>query len=140
MVRCIEVTLIVIGFISCVIISSALSQVIGNIWLLSGIIVLTLAGFNFLIFWIMRRHQQVVRAETIHQTKQMLDDVVKNQLSIISVNVQLARPEQHRLERINAAIESICSTLDVMSDESLECWKSKYEDVSRIPSVHSLSD
>ncbi len=127
-----EIMWTIIGFTICVIVPSVLAQYVTNIWILSASLTLSIAIFFVFIICLLRRHQHLVREETIHQTKQMLDDIVKNQLSIISVNVQLSRPEKQRLERINAAIEAICCTLDVMSDESLDCWQMKYQDKSNI--------
>lgn len=77
-----------------------------------------------------RRAEQLSRRETIYKVHLMLEDVVRNHLSVIQMNAFfLADAENKRVRRIEDAVQSITKEVDGLSDVSLEQWEAKYHHV-----------
>lgn len=72
---------------------------------------------------------EAARRRTVEETRLMLVDVIRNQLTVVTMNAQLAiRDDEHRLTRIDNAVSVITDTLADLSYESLNAWKAKYHE------------
>jgi hypothetical protein len=96
-------------------------------WAITAMTAIGVGILHGIIFWLIRYRQRVVRRKTLCDVQMMLDDVIKNQLAIISINAQLARPEAKRLERIKTSINEITELLNNLSEEKLVYWQHHYE-------------
>ncbi|MFW5747981.1 MAG: hypothetical protein ACOCYT_00050 [Chloroflexota bacterium] len=69
-----------------------------------------------------------MRDKTIYEVKMMLDDVVRNQLTIIVMNAQMASSlDEKRVQRILDATDVIAHQLENLSDDTLDVWQTKYQ-------------
>ena len=83
------------------------------------------------LFWAVRHRQRLVRREALADTQKMLRDVVINQLAIIRINAELQNiPARQNtaaaVARLEKAMGIIDLTLSDISEESLACWRSRY--------------
>lgn len=85
-----------------------------------------MAALHTALHRIMEHRQQCARQKALEETRAMLQDIVSNQLAVIALNAQLSHPEDKRMERINGSIAQITSSVESLSEESLEHWKGKY--------------
>ncbi len=77
-----------------------------------------------------RRAQQRARAQAVAEVREMLVDVIRNQIAIIQMNADSTPQDTARRmraqERIATSIMKILSTLDDLSEASLDDWKDRY--------------
>ena len=100
-----------------------------NVWKVAALTALVVSLLHGLIFWIVRHRQRQVRRQAINEIKEMLADVVKNQLAVIGMWLQLGetRPEfEAQLAGISESIGNISEMVDSLSEESLHSWMVKY--------------
>lgn len=75
----------------------------------------------------MRSRQRRVRAQAIHEIREMLADVVKNQLAVIGMWLPEDKKEYGmHIEGIQESIGRIEDLVDSMSEEALASWKDQY--------------
>ena len=98
----------------------------------------TLVGVvHGILFWLLRRRQRWVRQEAIRQIREMLEDLGKNRLQTIKMNlymVQIHQPEQEErtrksFDRVYQILAEMSTLIDHISEESLESlagWRHRY--------------
>ena len=101
-----------------------------DVWKVAAFTAVGVGVIHGLIFWFVRRRQRKQRMATILEIREMLSDVVKNQLAVI----QASLPEERRREKydiffegIEESIAEIAERVDSLSEESIEEWKADYE-------------
>jgi uncharacterized membrane protein SirB2 len=102
------------------------------VWTVAAITAVVVGVLHGIIFWLIRRRQRQIRAHAIAQIREMLHDVVKNQLAIISLSAQLSGAQERHQQRIEASVKRIEEALTHISEESLLKWQAHYE--------HTLSE
>lgn len=95
----------------------------------------TLVGvIHGILFWLLRRRQRWVRQEAIRQIREMLEDLGKNRLQTIKMNlymVQIHQPEQEErtrksFDRVYQILAEMSTLIDHISEESLAGWRHRY--------------
>lgn len=98
-----------------------------SVWQVVALTALTTSLLHGFIFWSVRRRQRHVRERTIQEIRQMLKDVVTNQLTVLQLSVALSqqRPERSEtaLMRARKSIGDIDNALNALSSESLQQWQ-----------------
>lgn len=82
-----------------------------------------------ILLWTVHQRQRAIRRETIAAVRLMMQDMVKNQLSVIMTSTHLASkaPEKGEYaERVNRSVQDISLALDTLSEESLTRWENRY--------------
>jgi len=129
----IELWLSVVGLI----VAIALPHVFGaegmSFWRATAAVAIVVGLIHGFIFWTIRYRQRQARHESIREIREMLADVVKNQLTAIdmylpSENQTIVRQE---LDGIRASIECITQEVDTLSEETIHRWKRKYDGAIR---------
>jgi hypothetical protein len=105
----------------------------GSYWQVMAVVAMTVGLIHGAIFWFVRRRQRQIRRSSIHDIREMLADVVKNQLTAIDMYLP---PEdqtivRQELDGIRASIERITEEVDTLSEESIHDWKTKYDGAIR---------
>lgn len=97
------------------------------------VVALTAIGVGVLhgvIFWTVRRRQQMVREQAVAEITLMLQDRINNVLSRISLHASYSPDEEAQrtaqLKGIQDAVDNISRQLKEVSDESLSQWKHRY--------------
>jgi hypothetical protein len=98
-----------------------------DVWAVAAVTAVVVGVLHGVIFWLIRRRQRQVRAAAVAEIREMLQDVIKNQLAIISLNAQLSGAQQRHMQRIDSSVKSIEDALTHISEESLSQWKIRYE-------------
>jgi hypothetical protein len=91
----------------------------------------TAAGVGLLhgiIFWVLRAKQRRVRRRAIEEIREMLADVVKNQLAVIGMLLPGTEEYEGQIEHIKQSIGSISSHVDTLSEEAIVEWKTHYHE------------
>ncbi len=96
-------------------------------WRVTAITAIAVGVLHGVLFWLIRRRQRQARAAVIAQIREMLGDVVKNQLAIISLNAQLSGAQSRHQQRIETSVKRIEEALTHISEESLTRWQAQYE-------------
>ncbi|MCS6873449.1 MAG: DUF4381 domain-containing protein [Pyrinomonadaceae bacterium] len=96
-------------------------------WQVAGITAIIVGLLHGVIFWIIRRRQRKVRQEAIEEIRGMLQEVINNQLTSISLST--AGLEVQRVKRISESVSRISELIGTLSEESITNWKKKYSDV-----------
>lgn len=111
-----------------------------NLWKLAALTALIVSVLHGVLFWVVRRRRQRARAQAIHETREMLADVVKNQLAVLHLWVQSSdAAEKHvYLQDIETSIETITRAVDGLSEQSLTSWKRRYGASIRSGTVSSF--
>ena len=99
----------------------------GDVWKVAAITALVVSVLHGMIFWVVRSRQRRLRAEAIHEIREMLADVVKNQLAVIGMWLPEDREEYGmQIEGIQESMGRIEELVDSMSEEALADWQDKY--------------
>jgi hypothetical protein len=84
---------------------------------------------------VLEARRRKLRQQTITEIRDMLRDVVNSQLAIIEVNAYLAQRDsatdserQRHHAKITDSAQQIAATLEVLSEDALECWRGRYEE------------
>ncbi len=93
-------------------------------WKLAAVTAIAVGVIHGLIFWLVRRRQRRVRAETIGEVSEMLRDVVNNQLTVILAHRGVRRAED--VERVRTSVHAVSQAVNSLSEESLRSWRSRY--------------
>lgn len=123
----IELILSAAGIVVIIVVPNILVSFVGDVWRIATVTATVVGVLHGIIFWLIRRRQRQLRAEAVKEIKAMLNEVVKDQLSIIMVNAQLARPEEKRMQQIQQSVDRIVDSVDHLSQESLMRWQQVYE-------------
>lgn len=96
-----------------------------------GLIVLVSLCLAFAVHCFdLEMERQRIRKQTIYKIHLMLEDVVRNYLTIIAMNAYfLADKDNQHVQRIDEALEAIIDHLDNLSDDTLDQWEDRYEDI-----------
>lgn len=100
-----------------------------NRWALAAVTATAVGVVHGLIFWLVRRRQRKVREQALTDVRLMLQDVVKNQLTIIQANVYMAtraKDTERYVGQINDTVGDITLALDSISAEALTTWQQRY--------------
>jgi type II secretory pathway component PulM len=122
-----ELILTIVGLV--VVLAAALLAGPENRWTLAAVTATLVGVVHGLIFWLVRRRQRQMREQALRDVRIMLQDVVKNQLTIIQANVYMATraPDTERyIGQINDTVGEISLALDNISAEALTTWQAKY--------------
>jgi uncharacterized YccA/Bax inhibitor family protein len=122
----IELILSAAGILVIIVVPTVLSSFVGDVWRVATVTATFVGVLHGLIFWLIRRRQRQLRSEAVREIKTMLNEVVKDQLAIIMVNAQLARPEEKRMQQIQQSVDRIVESVDHISSESLLRWQQIY--------------
>lgn len=82
-----------------------------------------------IIFWVIRRRQRKIRERSIMEIREMLADVVKNQLAVIDLYLPEDEEQamvEEELNGIKDSLREISAEVDALSDERLRDWKEQY--------------
>ena len=82
------------------------------------------------IFWVIRRRQRRIRECSIEEIREMLSDVVKNQLAVVQMYLPRENEEivEAELKGIKASISQVSEQVDALSEETLSEWKTHYHE------------
>ena len=95
-------------------------------WQATAVTAIAVGLLHGIIFWFIRRRQRLIRQQSILQIREMLHDVMRNQLGIISFNAYLSQGDAQYIEQIETTISEMVSVLDHISDESFQSWREYY--------------
>jgi len=108
-----------------------------DVWQVAAITATSTGLIHGLIFWGVRRRQRVVREKAIADIKEMLNDVLLNQLASISLNAQMIQRTgtlEKYLARIERSLTQMTLVVNNLSGESLEHWQARYNgDINDLP-------
>jgi uncharacterized ion transporter superfamily protein YfcC len=128
--RYIELFLSGLGLIVILVVPNLIQSESLSKWQVASITATFVGVIHGIIFWLIRRRQRLVRNETISEVREMLRDIINNNLAVIALSSQLygvdARKAKTAIEQTERAIENISKALDTISEESLRSWRSKY--------------
>lgn len=96
-----------------------------DVWKVAAITALGVSVLHGLIFYGVRRRQRLVREQAIVEIREMLADVVKNQLAVIGMWLPDDVDREH-LDGIEESIQVIEERIDTISEDSLSEWKEHY--------------
>lgn len=100
-------------------------------WPALALVAATVGVLHGLIFWLVRRRQRQMRRKTLAEVRQMLRDVVNNQLAVIQLNHETSRGDPAAMARATRSIAEsaglISASLHDLSEESLRRWRSQYD-------------
>ncbi len=94
-------------------------------WQVAAFSAVGVATLHGVIFWIVRRRQRQVRRHVIAEIRSMTQDVVKNQLAVISLIADTSIRDEEA-EMFNQSMDTIVHMVDTLSEESLSDWKGRY--------------
>ncbi len=101
-----------------------------DFWKVAALTALVVSVLHGSIFWIVRRRQRRLRRQAILEMREMLADVVKNQLAVIGMWLDMGKDDPEgfalQVEGIKDSIRQIEGLVDAVSEESIQSWKSKY--------------
>ena len=82
------------------------------------------------IFWVIRRRQRRIRQQAILEIREMLADVVKNQLAIIGMWLpgKDRTMYEEQIDGITESVTHISELVDTLSEEAIEDWKTTYRE------------
>jgi ABC-type multidrug transport system fused ATPase/permease subunit len=135
----IELVLSTVGLAVIVTVPLLLQPSPDELWRVAAVTAVVVGLLHGVIFWLIRRRQRQMRAATIAQIREMLQDVVRNQLAVISMNAQLSGAQSRHQQRIEASINRIEEALRHISEESLTRWLAHYEHITgveQVPAAH----
>lgn len=129
----IELWLSFAGLVVALVVPQLLGVEDGSYWRVMAVVALAVGLIHGGIFWVVRRRQRQIRRSSINEIREMLADVVKNQLTAIDMYLP---PEdqtivRQELDGIRASIGRITQEVDSLSEESIHDWKTKYDGAIR---------
>jgi cbb3-type cytochrome oxidase subunit 3 len=94
------------------------------VWEAAAITAAVVGVLHGVIFWLVRRRQRQVRDEAVREIKLMLQDVINNQLMVITANASAL--EEKQIYRVTKSVSTISELVESLSEESISDWKQKY--------------
>lgn len=119
------------------IVAIALPQVFGaegmSFWRATAAVAIAVGLIHGFIFWTVRYRQRQARRESIREIREMLADVVKNQLTAIDMYLPAADQAivRQELDGIRESIGCITEEVESLSEETIHRWKRKYDGAIR---------
>lgn len=111
-------------------------------WRVTALVAVAVGAIHGCLFWEVRRRQRQIREDTIDSVKNMLRDVVNNQLLIIQMADSMNRrqPGSVAQRTVDHSVAAISDALESLSRESLRVWSSRYatENTSHEPTDDTL--
>ena len=100
-----------------------------DLWLVATLTALAVSVIHGMIFWIVRRRQRMIRTEALAEIKEVLADVVRNDLAAIALYLPSENEATLRehLDGVNATLADVAAKVDGLSEERLASWKGRYE-------------
>lgn len=97
-------------------------------WRVTAITATAVGIIHGIIFWLVRRRQRQVRLLAIHSVKNMLKDVVNNQLAVLRLANDLNEENPHtsNAKQVDESIDQIKQAIESLSQESLRTWQERY--------------
>lgn len=129
----IELGLSVAGLVAAI----TLPQVFGaegmSFWRAAAAVAMVVGLIHGFIFWAVRYRQRQARRESIREIREMLSDVVKNELTAIDMYLPIEEQTivRQELDGIRRSIERIAGEVDTLSEETIHRWKRKYDGAIR---------
>ncbi len=98
-------------------------------WRTTAVVAIAVGAIHGCLFWCVRHRQRQVREQTIESAKDMLRDVVNNQLLIIQMADEMnrRRPGSVAAKTVDHSVAAISDALESLSRESLRVWTARYE-------------
>ena len=129
-IRHVELWLSALGLILIFVIVLLFAPDGDSVWRTATIAAVTIGVLHGIIFWLIRRRQRRLRQEAIEEIRDMLSDVVKNQLAVIGVCLPDAPGAGQRQRRavghIRDSLARIALLIDSISEDSLQHWQATY--------------
>ena len=99
-------------------------------WQVAALTAMVVGVLHGAIFWVIRRRQRRIRECSIEEIREMLSDVVKNQLAVMQMYLPQENEEivEAELEGIKASISQVSAQVDALSEETLTEWKTHYHE------------
>ncbi len=99
-----------------------------DVWLIAALTALAVSVIHGVIFWIVRRRQRQIRHHAIAEIKEVLADVVKNDLAAIGLYLSAENEVTFRehLDGIHSTLSDIAAQVDELSKERLAAWRERY--------------
>jgi uncharacterized protein HemX len=97
------------------------------LWSAAAITAIVVGILHGVIFWFIRRRQRHVREQAIEEIKLMMQDIVNNQLFVISANA--AKLDAERVHRVQDSISKVSELVNTLSEESLSDWKTSHAEM-----------
>ena len=101
----------------------------GDVWKVATVTALLISVLHGLIFYVVRRRQGAVRQRAILEIREMMADLVKNDLAVIGMWAQTGErgaAYERRVASTQQALQEIGEKVDGLSEESLRSWKLRY--------------
>ncbi|MFI5355710.1 MAG: hypothetical protein ACHQ4G_00095 [Opitutales bacterium] len=102
----------------------------GRPWVVAAVAAALVAAVQGLVYWLVRRRQQQARVQAFAEIRQMLQDLINSQLTVIQTMSSLREVHPEEAARvcdyITRSVSNITSALHELSEESLVRWKRRY--------------
>lgn len=101
-------------------------------WKVAAVTALGISVVHGVLFWVVRRRQRLVRAEAVHEIREMLTDEVKNQLAVIGASLPSGALSEYaeQLRDVSASVDAISEMMDGLTEEKLSAWKRTYSNAA----------
>lgn len=101
-------------------------------WKVAAVTALGISVVHGVLFWVVRRRQRLVRAEAVHEIREMLTDEVKNQLAVIGASLPSRARHDYaeQFEDVSRSVDAISEMMDGLTEEKLSTWKRTYSNAA----------
>jgi hypothetical protein len=102
-----------------------------DFWQVAALTALAVSVLHGAIFRLVRHRQRRVLEQAIVELREMLGDVIKNQLAVIGMWLPDAHDQtlyEEQMDGIQESLSHIEGLIDTVSEESIQTWKSKYKE------------
>ncbi len=101
-------------------------------WKVAAVTALGISVVHGVLFWVVRRRQRLVRAEAVHEIREMLTDEVKNQLAVIGASLPSGALSEYagQLADVSRSVDAISALMDGLTEEKLSAWKRTYSNAA----------
>ena len=129
-IKNIELWLSAAGLIVILAVPELFAQGGEGFWQIAALTAMVVGVLHGTIFWIIRRRQRRIRERSIAEIREMLSDVIKNQLAVMQMYLPRENEEivEAELEGIKASINQVSEQVDTLSEEALPEWKTHYHE------------
>jgi hypothetical protein len=99
-----------------------------DVWLIAALTALGVSVIHGVIFWVVRRRQRQIRHQAIAEIKEVLADVVKNDLAAIGLYLPAENEATLRehLDGVHSTLAAVAAQVDELSEERLAAWRDRY--------------
>ena len=113
----------------------------GDVWRTAAVTALLISVLHGLIFYVVRRRQRAVRQRAILEIREMMADLVKNDLAVIGMWAQTGErgtAYERRVASTHQALREIGEKVDGLSEESLRSWRLRYRGGGEEPAAERV--